>query len=177
MSTHHGFGTMFYDWEHFPEGDSEATKWLVAGFFPIIPLGRVQLQVHTSGEKPSFFSLSLGSFDISYDVLEEVPTTFFRIMRTYVKGWILTPVVLLAPMFILVAIEQYLLKVHGINAQKFMSENVGWFVVGELVYFGVVVASILDKATGRDTRVLSQRVRHSEDDESSSDDDGAETGR
>ena len=150
MGTLNGFGTQFYDWVHLDNGQAEATSWLVAAFFPIVPLRRVRLRVHTSGEKPSFFSLnSGGSFQISYDELETVPNSPARIVRTYFKGWLLTPLILLAPLLGLIALSRILPREAGGGPNALLKDHFGWFAAVQLLYIAIVVSIILDRSSGR----------------------------
>ena len=154
MGTTNGFGTLYYDWEAGPDDTAEATKWLVAAFFPILPLGRHRLHVHSSGTKPSFFSLGLTKtpFALPYDVLETVPTTAVRLLKTYVMGWIVTPLILLIPMFVMCAIL-FSIKPPANGGQQPMASLqqsvLGWGTLAVFIWCGVVVSWILDRATGR----------------------------
>jgi len=150
MGTLNGFGTQFYDWEHLDNGQSEATSWLVAAFFPIVPLWRVRLRVHTSGEKPSFFALnSGGSFQISYDELETVPNSPARIVRTYLKGWVLTPLILLAPLLGMIALSRILPREVGGGPNALLKDYFGWFAAAQILHIAIVVSIILDRSSGR----------------------------
>lgn len=150
MGTMNGFGTQFYDWEYLDNGQAEATSWLVAAFFPIIPLRRVRLRVHTSGQKPSFFSLkSGGSFQITYDELKTVPNTPGRIVRTYLKGWLLTPLVLLAPLLVMTALSRILPREAGGGPNAALKSYLGWFAVIQVLHIAIVVSVILDRCSGR----------------------------
>lgn len=150
MGTTNGFGTQFYDWEYLKSGDAEATCWLVAAFFPIVPLRRVRLRVHTSGEKPSFFALnSGGSFQISYDELETVPNSLPRIVRTYWKGWLLTPLILLAPLLGMIALSRILPREADGGPNAAFETIFGWFAASQIFYLAVVVSMILDRCSGR----------------------------
>ncbi len=149
MSTVNGFGTQYFDWEHLSDGTSNATNWIVAGFFPIMPLGRYHVQVHTSGEKTSFFSLSSGSFQVSYDTLEKIPMNFARILRTYAKGWLLMPFVLLAPFMIPVALIRVLGGPQGGGMTSDQEIIMGVFAISYILYVAILVARILDKCSGR----------------------------
>ena len=150
MGTTNGFGTQFYDWEYLDNGQAEATSWLVAAFFPLLPLRRVRLRVHTSGEKPSFFSLnSGGSFQISYDELETVRNSPARIVRTYLKGWLLTPLILLAPLLVMIALSRILPREPGGGPSALLKDYFGWFAGIQILYFAIVVSMILDRCSGR----------------------------
>lgn len=150
MGTTNGFGTQFYDWEYLKSGDAEATCWLVAAFFPIVPLRRVRLRVHTSGEKPSFFALnSGGSFQISYDELETVPNSPARIVRTYWKGWLLTPLILLAPLLVMIALSRVLPREADGGPNALLKDYFGWFAAVQILYIAIVVSIILDRCSGR----------------------------
>lgn len=150
MGTTNGFGTQFYDWEYLRNGDAEATIWLVAAFFPIAPLRRVRLRVHTSGEKPSFFALnSGGSFQISYDELETVPNSPARIARTYLKGWVLTPLILLAPLLVMIALSRILPREADGGPNALLKDHFGWFAAVQILHIAIVVSIILDRCSGR----------------------------
>ena len=45
MSTVNGFGTLYYGWKARPDGTAEATRWIVAALFPVIPLCRHRIRV------------------------------------------------------------------------------------------------------------------------------------
>lgn len=150
MGTTNGFGTQFYDWEYLDNGQAEATSWLVAAFFPIIPLRRVRLRVHTSGQKPSFFSLkSGGSFQISYDELKTVANTPARIVRTDLKGWLLTPLILLAPLLVMMVLSRILPREAGGGPNVALKSYFGWFAGIQIVHIAIVVSVILDRCSGR----------------------------
>ena len=154
MSTTNGFGTLYYDWDTCADGTVEATKWSVAAFFPIIPLGRHRLRVHSSGKKPSFFSLGLTNepFALSYDVIESVPMDSTRLLKTYLMGWVVTPLILLIPMIMLLAIVITLTPPANAPQQPalaFRDSVFPWGAFAVLLWWGIFVSWVLDRATGR----------------------------
>lgn len=105
MFTIAGFGTMYYGWQHYKDGVSTATKWLVVSWIPLIPLSRYCLKVHTDfkdrrflahvGPSP-FFPFAI-SFVDEYQVLERIPLCVREIIRTYFRTFVLGPPLVLWP--------------------------------------------------------------------------------
>jgi len=45
VGTINGFGTTYYGWKRLDDETAEATTWIVAAFFPVIPLRRCRVRV------------------------------------------------------------------------------------------------------------------------------------
>jgi hypothetical protein len=152
MSTINGIGTLYYGWTHLPDGSAHATKWFVIAFLPVIPLSREHLRVITSGTKPSFLSLR-GSSDwhVGYHFHGKVPMDFLGVLVTYVKAYLLMPIVLFAPAAAVMFLVFGLALPDRPDARTFTSSQTA-LIVGAtlmiLLYWGIVTAWILDRCRG-----------------------------
>ena len=154
MSTTNGFGTLYYDWEVGPDETVEATEWFVMQFFPVLPLGRYRLSVHTSGIKPSFFSLGLNKqpFELSCEKLGRVRITALRLLKTYVMGFIVTPLILISPLLITLIVIKTTQPLAAPGQQPVPAlpqSALPWVILFQFVWWGLVVSWILDRTSGR----------------------------
>jgi len=75
--TYNGFGTAFYgEAEHHPDGSFITTKWIVAAYIPLIPLGSFRL-----ARSGNLFENSLSH--ATFAVLEELPIFWSQVLRVY----------------------------------------------------------------------------------------------
>jgi hypothetical protein len=136
MSTINGCGTMHYDWSHLQDGTAQATKWIVLFFFPIVPLKREHLRVADTR--------TLGG---AYYIYGRVPMRAYGIARTYLKAYLLVPVILVVPPAILFLGAMQALKY--LNLDFHGPWPAGVICVTCLVYWGVALSLILDRSHGR----------------------------
>jgi hypothetical protein len=157
MGTHNGFGTLYYGWKHRPDGTAEATRWFVAAFFPVVPLRRMHVRVLDTKDPTATFLLLAGhGFGTRLEEIEQLPLDWRSILKTYLNGYVVVPVILIAPVAVLVGI---LLLLEGPGRQlgidpKGVTVAIILTVVC-LLYWGLVVAYILDHASGRRARTSS----------------------
>jgi hypothetical protein len=104
MSTFNGFGTLFYGWQHKKDGTSVTTKWVVFFYIPVFPISRHHVKVLTNFNNEKFLTTSEHGFLAGtpaqitrYDMIENTPLNFREIANTYVKTFILGPILLLWP--------------------------------------------------------------------------------
>lgn len=156
MATINGLGTMRYDWSRRPDGTAEATLWFVIFFLPIVPLRREHLRVVTAEpEKPGLLS-TLAAFGgagsgwkTSIEVLDRIPQTPWRVLRTYLLGFIGFPLVtFIGPMLLLVFGTTIGLK-KGVPVPEWVGTVAGVGGILIMIWTVVVVARILDYAAGR----------------------------
>jgi hypothetical protein len=88
FNTFNGFGTTLLDYRDREDGTWEATRWVVAAMFPIVPLGsyviRPQRQQNSYGRMESYF-----------EILGRTPLAPLRVLRVYALLLLgLAPVVL-----------------------------------------------------------------------------------
>jgi hypothetical protein len=154
MGTHNGFGTMYYGWTALPDGTAEATRWLVAAFFPVIPLQRLRIRVlETNASKPVFLLFAGHGFGTQLEVVEKMPLDWFSILKTYFNGYIVVPIILAAPVAVLIGLLLLLegpLRQLGIDPKGVSIPVLLLILV--LLYWGLVVAYILDNTSGRRIR-------------------------
>lgn len=156
MATINGLGTMRYDWSHRPDGTAEATLWFVIFFLPIVPMRREHLRVvKAETEKPGFLSTlaavgGAGSgWKTSIEVLDQIPQTPWRVIKTYLLGFIGVPLVtFIGPMMLLVFGTTITLK-KGAPVPEWVGTVVGVGGIVIMIWTAVVVARILDYAAGR----------------------------
>jgi hypothetical protein len=71
-----GIGTMLLDYRALPDGTYEAVRWVTIVFLPIIPLSAFRIQ-------PIEQERSYGRETSKFKVLDRVPLSLSRIVRTY----------------------------------------------------------------------------------------------
>jgi hypothetical protein len=140
MGTINGCGTMFYGWRHNKE-DSTATKWFTLFYIPIIPLGRSRLRALTDFEKEKFFSspgalaaaiVGYGSRTDLYQIKERLPLDGLSVLLTYLKAYLLLPLLVAWPILLMVAIR----GVFGVHPEW---ENAEWFKPALIAFVGVTL--------------------------------------
>ena len=136
MSTINGCGTLHYDWSHSDDGTSCATKWFVLFFFPIIPLKREHLRVENAG--------ALGA---THFPCGQVPMQAYGVIRTYLKAYLLVPVVFLGPPAALVACMLAVIEFLPVDPRGVAIPAV--LGITCLIYWGVVLTLILERSFGK----------------------------
>ena len=156
MATVNGVGTMRYDWSSRPDGTAEATLWFVIFFLPIVPLRREHLRVVSAEvERAGFLStvIALGGagagWKSSIKLLGPVPQSPWRVVRTYLMGFVGVPLVtFVGPMLLLVFGVTMSLK-RGEPVPEWMSGVIGVCSIAIMLWTAIVIARILDRAAGR----------------------------
>jgi hypothetical protein len=156
MATVNGIGTMRYDWSRRADGTSEATLWLVVFFLPIVPLRRERLRVvGTQLERAGIVTSVLAlcgagdGWQTQIEVLGSVANSRWRVLRTYVNGFIGVPfITFFGPMLLLVAGTLMTLK-RGDQISETFQVIIGGFAFADLIWTACVVAFILDHSAGR----------------------------
>ncbi|MGE0870301.1 MAG: hypothetical protein AB7P03_17175 [Kofleriaceae bacterium] len=95
MSTFNGFGTFYYGKDDSrDDGSYVATRYVVAMMLPIIPLATVRMRMLGIND-----TLTRGRATV--EILEELPIRWRQVRRTYLRCWLLVPLLLLWPMMML----------------------------------------------------------------------------
>lgn len=154
MSTINGFGVTRYDWRSRADGTAEATVWVVAFFFPIWPVRREHVCVLGRGQQPQgilgYIAAFLGfgaGFQTEVWVLGSAPLTFGSVAKTYLMGWVVTPVVALAPIVPVVIGWIFVERMGG--DREWMKSIVPIAVFACSLWLACFVAMILDRSAGR----------------------------
>jgi len=156
MTTTNGIGTTFYDWSKREDGSAEATDWFVVFFLPVFPLGRSNVRVRSSA-KPKFNLLDtitafFGSgqgFASQIETIEPVTSPFWRIIRTYIFGWVVVPTIaMVGPVGSIFVLN------FGADVFDYDLEEDGAWLFGTaglfgLLWIGVLVSLICDRSAGR----------------------------
>ncbi|HEX8119558.1 MAG TPA: hypothetical protein VF521_19950, partial [Pyrinomonadaceae bacterium] len=88
FNTFNGFGTTLLDYREREDGTWEATRWVVAAMFPLVPLGSYVI-------RPKRRENSYGRMESYFDILGRTPLAPARVLRVYAMLIIgLAPVVL-----------------------------------------------------------------------------------
>jgi hypothetical protein len=88
FNTFNGFGTTLLDYRERGDGTWEATRWVVAAMFPLVPLGTYVI-------RPKRQENSYGRMESYFDILGRTPLRPARVLRVYALLIIgLAPVVL-----------------------------------------------------------------------------------
>ena len=91
MSTVNGIGTFYYgDDDRRRDGSQIATLFAVVFFMPLIPLGTHRIRKS---------AIRGGSMTIQR--IERLPLRWDQVLRTYLKCWLLTPLILAAPLLLI----------------------------------------------------------------------------
>jgi hypothetical protein len=156
MATVNGLGTMRYDWNARSDGTAEATLWFVIFFLPIVPLRREHLRVINAEVERAGFLSTVAAFcgagagwKSQIEVLDSIPQSPWRVLRTYLMGFIGVPLVtFVGPMLLLVFGTTMFLK-RGAPVPEWMSGVIGVGSITIMLWTAIVIARILDRAAGR----------------------------
>jgi len=121
MSTINGCGTGLRGWRHEPDGSSIATSWILFAFLPVVPLRRYRLRTLTDFEHESFgtadqiASALVGSLSWSDPVAiqERLPLSWCEIGMTYLRAYVLVPLLCLWPFAVFALVLGILRAVNG----------------------------------------------------------------
>ena len=105
MATFNGTGSRFLGWRHQDDGLSTATLWFTVAYFPLVPLRRFRLRNLTDFDaerSPTGLAVlaALGggvSWTEPVDVLERLPLSWREIVATYLRCYVLIPLLCLWP--------------------------------------------------------------------------------
>jgi hypothetical protein len=76
FNTFNGFGTTLLDYRERGDGTWEATRWVVAAMFPLVPLGTYVI-------RPKRQQNSYGRMESYFEVLGRTPLSPARVLRVY----------------------------------------------------------------------------------------------
>src|SRR5215203_5606704 len=76
FNTFNGFGTTLLDYREREDGMWEATRWVVAAMFPIVPLGSYII-------RPKRQQNSYGRMESHFEILGRTPLAPLRVLRVY----------------------------------------------------------------------------------------------
>ena len=76
FNTFNGFGTTLLDYLDREDGTWEATRWVVAAMFPIVPLGSYVI-------RPKRQENSYGRMESYFEILGRTPLSLLRVLRVY----------------------------------------------------------------------------------------------
>ena len=156
MATVNGLGTVRYDWCRRQDGTAEATLWFVIFFFPIAPLRREHLRVVGTEYERTGFINTLAAFcgvgsgwKTQIDLLGRVPNPAWRVILTYLKGFIGVPfITFFGPVLLFVFGTTIGLK-RGQQMPDWVQIALPVFIVVITIWTVCVIALILDYAAGR----------------------------
>lgn len=105
MATFNGIGTRFLGWRHRDDGLSTATLWFTVAYFPLVPLRRFRLRNLTdfaAERSPTGLAVlaPLGGgvfWTEPVDMLERLPLSWREIAATYLRCYVLIPLLCLWP--------------------------------------------------------------------------------
>jgi len=120
MSTENGIGTFYYgNDDPRRDGSQVATLYFVVFYLPVIPLGTHRIRKS---------AITGGSMDIQR--LEALPLRWGQIGLTYLKTWIGMPLVLFAPLLLVMLVGKIAPKVltQGFS-RVFIWVWITWFIV------------------------------------------------
>ncbi len=118
MSTFNGIGVALLGVRRMDEEHATARKWLTFLWLPIFPLGRRQVRL-ISAQPTTHRYIDLGPAN---DGVGDIP-------RTYLLGWIVFPVLLFSPLFIVIAEVWEALGLPEAWHRPAGFAAIGWFVV------------------------------------------------
>jgi hypothetical protein len=130
--------------------------WFVIFFLPIVPLRREHLRVVNAEVERAGFLSTVAAFcgvgagwKSQIEVLGSIPQSPWRVLRTYLMGFIGVPLVtFVGPMLLLVFGTTMFLK-RGAPVPEWMSGVIGVCSITIMFWTAVVIARILDRAAGR----------------------------
>jgi len=76
FQTFNGFGTTLLDYREHGDGAWEATRWVVAAMFPLVPLGSYVI-------RPKRQENSYGRMESYFEILGRTPLAPWRVLRVY----------------------------------------------------------------------------------------------
>jgi hypothetical protein len=118
-----GIGTTFLGVSDMDKNDvATATLWFTFLFFPVIPLRRYRVQ----------FLPSTGS-GYAYQILGEEAHSLPEILKTYISGWLLAPLLIFGPMVLAIRENWEALKLPESVYTPYIFFSIAWFVVTFLV--------------------------------------------
>jgi hypothetical protein len=151
VGTINGFGTGFRGWRHYEDGSSTATSWVLAGFIPVLPLRRYRLRTLTDFANEKFGTPGevagalLGSFSWSDPVRIEarLPLAWREIGATYLRAYVLVPLLCLWPLAIFTLVMAILRSRSGGEPIRLQQPWIGLYIA---VFAGNFLAVLLTAA-------------------------------
>lgn len=140
MSTFNGIGTRFNAVSGpDKDGNSKATLWITFLFIPIVPLWKAEIKRE----------IALPLKDFKYQVIQKIPLDKKEILTTYLYGWILIPLLLVAPFIFLVPEVTNLLGIAPPPARNLIKGDSltwhDWLMIFSLIYLAVVAIKLYEK--------------------------------
>lgn len=105
-------------------GCCTATKWLVFAYFPLFPLKRHHLK----------FSLDQ-KFIRHYQVLGDSPSEKGEIISTYLWGWILIPLIVLAPLIVTAVLTENGMSTKTPAFSNLLISGIIWAIISVLLFY------------------------------------------
>ncbi len=153
LSTINGVGTLNYGWQACEDGTAIGTTWIVIGFFPLVPIRRQRVRIlPPPGAKVSDLFMPVG-FRAQMQIVETLPFDYRAILRTYLKAFVLVPILLALTLLVLRIVTWIAPLPQPAQQQDWQTGVIIAFAIGSFVYWGVLVATILDRASGRGLRI------------------------
>ncbi len=114
MGTISGIGWSFRGWKHLGDGTSIATRWFTLVYFPILPLRRYRVRLFTDFENERVAGANelagtaagVMSWSEPTEILEHLPFSFAEALGTYLRCYVLIPLLCLWP-FVIFALAMY----------------------------------------------------------------------
>ncbi|WP_018342209.1 hypothetical protein [Cytophaga aurantiaca] len=133
MSTLDGIGTRFNGVSQPDEqGHVHATSWFTFLYLPLVPLWRAEIKRE--------ITLPLKTFN--YQVIQKLPLDKSEILKTYLYGWILIPLLLLGPaLFLIPEIHQQLGIASPPPRNLIKGDSLNWhdwFFIAYIIYLVVL---------------------------------------
>lgn len=154
LYTFNGVGTRVMGWNHRGDGTATATIWFAILFLPIFPLKRFKLL----SPRPEDFDPASSTVQVllmvflrvwrvtgSYNFIERLPLDGREVFFTYLRAYVLIPLMLLAPMLLLRASMQLF---HYPSAPGESPDSLVWMSVLWMVYVVFVLSRLLRRSRG-----------------------------
>jgi hypothetical protein len=134
MSTLNGFGTFYYGHEDARnDGSFVTTRYLVAAMLPIVPLGTERVVLHGLHD-----TLTKGRAE--YETIEQLPMRWRQVGRTYLKCWLLVPLLLVWPLLLLAGFAGIVHAIAGKETTSSMMNTIApvWSGVFAIYFIGML---------------------------------------
>ena len=123
MSTVNGIGTFHHGYgDPRADGSFIATNYVVVFFMPLIPLASARLRHHGLDDDLGLGPVASGRAEL--EVVERLPLQWPQIARTYLKCWLLVPLLLLWPMVLLIGVAGIMSATAGKDATSALMNQV-----------------------------------------------------
>ena len=133
MSTINGIGTFHYGADDpRPDGSRITTLFVVFLFFPLVPVTSQRIRKH-----------NITGSQMQIEVLEKLPLRWSQVGRTYLRGWIGVPLVLVGPLVIEGSILYYLHNVRGVQFEGTVLDKIALPIFVVTAFYAVVMGVYL----------------------------------